>query len=122
MSATIAIKRVYEAPSKEDGYRVLVDRLWPRGLTKEAAAVDEWAKEIAPSAELRKWYCHDPAQWPEFQQRYKEELRENEAVKAFLKTHQTRKHITLLYASKSEEYNQAIVLQHYLAARLKGAR
>lgn len=119
MSTTIVIKRVYEAPSGEDGYRVLVDRLWPRGLTKEAAAVDEWAKDLAPSAGLRKWYCHDPEQWPEFQKRYKEELKGNDAVAEFVKAHHAKRRITLLYASKSEEYNQAIVLQGYLAPKFK---
>ena len=120
MAITIAIRRIYEAPSKEDGYRVLVDRLWPRGLTKEAAAIDEWAKDLSPSADLRKWYSHDPEQWPEFQRRYKQELKENAAVvAAFVKAQHSKKRITLLYASKSEEYNQAIVLQHYLAPLFK---
>src|SRR5690606_33134179 len=71
----LRLKRVYEPPEEDDGYRILVDRLWPRGLSRDRAAVDEWLKEIAPSSELRRWFRHDPAKWPEFQQRYRQELR-----------------------------------------------
>lgn len=119
MSIRINIKRIYEPPSGEDGYRVLVDRLWPRGIKKELAAIDEWAKDLAPSPELRKWFDHDPQHWPTFQKHYKEELKTNEAVKTFVRTHAGKKVITLLYAAKSEEYNHALVLQDYLKARFK---
>src|SRR5258705_13075116 len=121
MSATIRVGRIYDLSSKEDGYRVLVDRLWPRGIKKEAGAFDEWAKDLAPSPDLRKWFDHDPQHWSEFQKRYKEELKANEAVKAFVKAHAGKKTITLLYAAKSEEYNHAIVLQDYLKSRFKTA-
>ena len=119
MFRTLPIKRVYEPPSKEDGFRVLVDRLWPRGLKKETAAIDEWAKDLAPSNELRKWFDHDPERWAGFQQRYKEELKANPAVALFVKTHGSKHRITLLYGAKDEVYNQAVVLQEYLAPRFK---
>jgi uncharacterized protein YeaO (DUF488 family) len=119
MATTIRIKRIYDLSSKEDGYRVLVDRLWPRGIKKEAGAFDEWAKDLAPSPDLRKWFDHDPQHWPEFQKRYRAELKANEAVKTFVKTHAGKKMITLLYAAKSEEYNHAIVLQEYLESGFK---
>ncbi|MBO9154494.1 DUF488 domain-containing protein [Chitinophaga sp. GCM10012297] len=115
MKPAVHIKRAYEPQQKEDGFRVLVDRLWPRGLTKEEAAVDEWAKELAPSNELRKWFGHDPERWKEFQQRYKTELKENPAVKEFISAHKNKKHITLIYSAKDEAHNQAVVLKEYLA-------
>ncbi len=111
---TIKIKRAYEEPAKADGYRVLVDRIWPRGITKEAAAVDEWQKEIAPSTALRKWFGHDPERWKEFQQRYRDELKHNEAVTAFMEAHQGTKVLTLVYGAKDEAHNHALVLQQYL--------
>ena len=117
MSTTINIKRIYEPPSKEDGYRVLVDRLWPRGMKKETAALDEWAKELSPSPDLRKWFCHDPKLWPTFQKHYKEELKTSEAVKTFIKTHAAKKVITLLYAARTEEYNHAIILRQHLESQ-----
>ena len=121
MATAIRIKRIYDLSVKEDGYRVLVDRLWPRGIKKEAGAFDEWAKDLAPSPDLRKWFDHDPKHWTEFQKRYKAELKANEAVKTFIKAHADKKTITLLYAAKSEEYNHAIVLQDYLKAGFKTA-
>ena len=117
MMRTIKIKRVYEAPVKADGYRVLVDRVWPRGITKEAAAVKEWQKEIAPSTALRKWFGHDPERWKEFQKRYRDELKHNEAVIQFIEAHQSTKVLTLVYAAKDEAHNHALVLQHYLEDR-----
>jgi uncharacterized protein YeaO (DUF488 family) len=113
---TIRIKRVYEEPAKSDGYRVLVDRIWPRGITKEAAAVDEWQKEIAPSTALRKWFGHDPERWKEFQKQYREELKHNKAVAEFVENHQDKKHLTLVYGAKDEAHTHALVLQQYLEA------
>lgn len=107
----VAIKRVYEEPNESDGMRILVDRLWPRGLTKERARVDLWLKEVAPSNELRKWFAHDPKKWPEFQVRYAEELKSHAAQLAQLKHEAAKKHLTLLYGAKDDEHNQAVVLQ-----------
>jgi uncharacterized protein YeaO (DUF488 family) len=112
----IKLKRVYEEPAKTDGTRILVDRLWPRGLTKESAHVDLWLKEIAPSNELRKWFAHDPAKWPEFKARYKAELKHNGQQLALLKQAVTRGTTTLLYGAKDTEHNEAVVL-HDLMSR-----
>ena len=111
---TIKIKRVYETPEKDDGTRILVDRLWPRGLTKEKARVDLWLKEIAPSTELRKWFAHDPAKWAEFQTRYKTELKNNPELLALLKQEIAKGPATLLYGAKDEQHNEAQVLQKLL--------
>ena len=120
MQPTILTKRVYEQASSTDGYRVLVDRLWPRGLKKEKAAIDEWAKDLAPTTALREWWNHDPALWPEFQKRYKVELRHNEAIPAFIKDHGHKKTITLVYGAKDTLHNQALVLQQYLTQQFEG--
>ncbi len=106
----VKLKRVYETPAKEDGTRILVDRLWPRGLTKEKAQVDLWLKEIAPSTELRKWFAHDPAKWAEFQTRYKAELKNNPEQVALLKKEVAKGTATLVYGAKDEGHNEAIVL------------
>ncbi|HVK18823.1 MAG TPA: DUF488 domain-containing protein [Fimbriiglobus sp.] len=111
------LKRAYEEPSVEDGLRVLVERLWPRGLTRERAAVDLWLKEVAPSAELRKWYGHDPAKWKEFQSRYQAELRENKVAVEQLKQKGEEGTVTLVYAARDEEHNSAVVLKKYLERR-----
>jgi uncharacterized protein YeaO (DUF488 family) len=112
------LKRVYAAPEKSDGYRVLVDRLWPRGLSKEKAHVDLWLKEIAPSDELRKWFAHDPRRWPEFQKRYRAELKNNAALikqlKELEKRHGT---VSLLYSAHDELHNQAVALISFLSSR-----
>ncbi len=110
----IAIKRVYEPPSKEDGKRILVDRLWPRGLTKEKAAVDLWLKEIAPGTALRKWFDHDPAKWDEFKKRYRQELKQNKEPVVLLKEQLKKHNLTLLYAAKDETHNDAVVLKEFL--------
>src|SRR5262249_47711780 len=102
-------KRVYEPSAKDDGYRVLVDRLWPRGLTKAKAHVDLWLKEVAPSTELRKWFGHEPEKWPEFQKRYRAELNMT-ALESLRKLEKDHKKVTLLYGAKSEERNQAVAL------------
>jgi uncharacterized protein YeaO (DUF488 family) len=110
----IALKRVYDAPCPEDGVRVLVERLWPRGLTKERAAVDLWLKDVAPSPELRKWFGHDPARWEQFQERYRQELRERKDTVQLLKQKAKESPVTLLYAARDEEHNGALVLQRFL--------
>lgn len=113
----LAIKRVYEQPHESDGTRILVDRLWPRGLTKEKAKVDLWLKEIAPSNELRKWFAHDPKKWTEFQARYAEELKSQAAPFAQLKQEAAKGRVTLLYGARDEEHNEAVVLQRMLRGR-----
>ena len=113
----VSIKRIYEQPSADDGFRVLVDRLWPRGVSKEKAALDLWDKDIAPSNELRLWFSHDPAKWEEFKKRYREELDSApDAVNLFKKALSGQKKVTLLYGAKDPAHNQAVVLQEYLKA------
>jgi uncharacterized protein YeaO (DUF488 family) len=115
----IKLKRVYEKPSPEDGQRILVDRLWPRGLTKERAAVDLWLKEVAPSTELRKWFGHDPAKWKEFQARYQKELRGNKDALQQLNQKSKERTTTLVYAARDEAHNEALVLKRILERRQK---
>ena len=110
----IKLKRVYEEPSPADGYRVLVERLWPRGLTRERVAVDLWLKDAAPSPDLRKWFGHDPARWDEFQERYLQELREKEDVVRHLRQKEHDGTVTLVYAARDEEHNGALVLTGFL--------
>ena len=111
----IKIKRVYEEPAKDDGVRILVDRLWPRGLTKQKADVDLWLKDIAPTTELRNWFDHDPEKWKEFQKRYKEELKKNTEQIEILKQHIKKGKVTLVYGAKDEEHNEALVLQEFIS-------
>jgi uncharacterized protein YeaO (DUF488 family) len=111
---TIKLKRVYEQPSPSDGYRVLVDRLWPRGLTKEKAQLDEWAKDIAPSHELRKWFHADRTKWAEFKSKYIAELSERREQLGQMLVKAGRRPLTLLYASQDTERNHAIVLAEFL--------
>lgn len=108
------IKRVYEKPDKEDGIRILVDRLWPRGLTKEKASIDLWLKEIAPSTELRKWFGHDPEKWKEFEECYSDELKKNEEQVSLLKGQMKKGTVTLVYGARDEEHNEAMVLKELL--------
>jgi uncharacterized protein YeaO (DUF488 family) len=110
------LKRVYEPPSPDDGERVLVDRLWPRGMTKEKAAVDVWMKDIAPSTELRKWFDHDPAKWAEFQARYREELEARPERVDELRQKGRQATVTLLYGARNETQNEAVVLKVFLEA------
>jgi uncharacterized protein YeaO (DUF488 family) len=114
----IKIKRVYEKPAKEDGWRVLVDRLWPRGMKREAAKIDVWMKEIAPSDGLRKWFGHEPKKWPEFQKRYRGELEEEKDAVTELKEME-KKHgtVTLLFGAKDQEHNQAVALVDVLKGK-----
>lgn len=108
---SIKIKRVYELPDQHDGRRILVDRLWPRGLTKEKAGIDLWLKDIAPSTELRKWFDHDFGRWEEFKDQYLAELKGNHEQIQLLKQELEKGTVTLVYAAKDEEHNQAIVIQ-----------
>ncbi len=110
----IKLKRVYEKPDKADGIRILVDRLWPRGLTKQKAALDLWLKEIAPSTELRKWFGHDPKKWTEFRRRYRAELKSHPDELKMIKSKEKEGTVTLLYGARDQEHNEAIVLQQLL--------
>jgi uncharacterized protein YeaO (DUF488 family) len=107
----IKIKRVYEKPDKEDGIRILVDGLWPRALTKGKASFDLWLKDIAPSAELRKWFDHNPAKWNEFRQRYSKELKREKGPISLLKAQVARGVVTMVYAARDQEHNEAFVLK-----------
>lgn len=118
MTGRIRTRRVYDPQEEDDGLRVLVDRLWPRGLTKEAANVDLWVRDIAPSNELRKWYGHDPAKWDEFRDRYARELAEHEGEVAELER-QLDGPVTFLFSSKETELNNARALKEYLEGRTK---
>lgn len=120
VSIDVAIKRVYEAASPEDGERVLVDRIWPRGIAKEAAAVAEWMKEVGPSTELRKWFGHEPARWPEFQRRYRAELAEHDELIDALLERARAGRLTLVYSAKDEARNQAVVIADFLRACAAG--
>ncbi len=110
----LAIKRVYEAPDKKDGFRILVDRIWPRGMKKEKAKIDLWLKSVAPTTALRKWFGHDPKKWKEFKERYREELEENTDSVKQIKEQLKKGKVTLVYGAKDEEHNQAVVLKAYL--------
>ena len=113
----IHLKRVYEEPSKKDGIRILVERLWPRGLTKERAAVDLWLQDVAPSSELRKWFGHDPARWEQFQERYRQELREKKDAVQLLRQKGKEGTVTLVYAARDEDHNGALALKELLQSR-----
>ncbi|MBB4481175.1 DUF488 domain-containing protein [Rhizobium etli] len=110
----VHIKRIYEQKQDKDGIRILVDRLWPRGLSKQDAAVDLWLKEVAPSPALRRWFGHDPAKWTEFQRRYRRELEKNASAVEELERQIGTSDATLLYAAKDLQHNHAIVLQRFL--------
>ncbi|NLX09146.1 MAG: DUF488 domain-containing protein [Chloroflexi bacterium] len=110
----VQTKRIYEEPGEADGFRVLVDRLWPRGVSKEKARLDLWLKDIAPSPELRQWFAHDPAKWDEFRSRYEAELRANEPALAVLREHLAQGTVTLLYATSDTVHNSAAVLRDFL--------
>jgi uncharacterized protein YeaO (DUF488 family) len=110
----LRLKRVYEAPATGDGLRVLVDRLWPRGLSKQEADVDLWLKEIAPSTELRRWFGHDPSKWVEFRRRYRAELDGKAEEIATLRQRGGGGMVTLLYGARDEAHNQAVVLKEFL--------
>jgi uncharacterized protein YeaO (DUF488 family) len=113
---TVKIKRAYEPPSGDDGVRVLVDRLWPRGLHRTRAAVDLWLKDLAPSVRLRRWFNRDPSRWAEFKQRYAEELDAKKAAVAALIGASRRGKVTLLFGARDKEHNNATALRSYLTA------
>lgn len=115
----IKTKRVYEEPSPEDGFRILTERLWPRGVSKERAKLDRWLKGIAPSHELRKWFSHDPDKWEKFQERYRRELFGSEAVEELLQIIEKSDCVTLIYASKDETHNSTMVLKEFLERLMK---
>jgi len=119
----VRVRRVYEPPDPSDGFRVLVDRLWPRGLRREAAGVDLWARELAPSDALRRWFGHDPARWEEFRRRYRDELARQEARPLVdeLVERARRGTVTLLFGARDERHNNAVVLAEYLRERLRGS-
>jgi uncharacterized protein YeaO (DUF488 family) len=110
---TVALKRAYDPPARTDGKRILIDRLWPRGVSKAKAGIDLWLRDVAPSTELRKWFGHDPEKWPEFRKRYRAELKDSPAL-AELKALARKGRITLVYAAKDELHNDAVVLKAIL--------
>jgi uncharacterized protein YeaO (DUF488 family) len=113
----IRLKRAYEAPAPDDGTRILIDRLWPRGVKKADAAIDEWMKEIAPSTELRKWFGHDPDRWEEFRRRYQTEIRERTDEFNRLRGLAQRGRVTLVFSAHDETHNDAVVLKDLLLGR-----
>jgi uncharacterized protein YeaO (DUF488 family) len=113
----VKLKRAYEPAGPDDGTRILVDRLWPRGLSKAEAAVDRWLKEIAPSTELRQWFGHDPARWPEFRRRYAEELRQHASVLDEVRALAREDTVTLVYGARDETHNDAVALKDVLLQR-----
>jgi uncharacterized protein YeaO (DUF488 family) len=115
-SANIRVRRVYDKAGADDGLRILVDRLWPRGLTKQAAAIDLWLKDIAPTDDLRHWYGHDPEKWQEFRKRYYRELRDKPELLRTLREKAKKGRVTLLYSSRETEINNAIALAEFLNA------
>jgi uncharacterized protein YeaO (DUF488 family) len=114
VASEVTIKRAYEPPSPDDGTRVLVDRLWPRGVKKAKAGIAQWMKEIAPSNELRKWFGHDPARWDEFRRRYKAELTRKQELMSQLRDLARKGPLTLVYAAQDEAHNQAVILRERL--------
>lgn len=125
MAKDVQIKRAYEPPAKGDGYRVLVDRMWPRGVRKEELHIKEWVKDLAPSTKLRQSFGHDPKRWGEFQRRYEWELMDADSKADIARIIDAAKEypmLTLVYSAKDEEHNQAVVLRRVFARRLSGAR
>jgi uncharacterized protein YeaO (DUF488 family) len=116
-AANIRLKRAYEPPARGDGARILIDRLWPRGMTKEKAAIDDWFKDIAPSTALRQWFGHDPARWPEFRRRYADEVRQNLENFDKLRAQARQGPITLVFSAHDEAHNDAVVLRDLLLGR-----
>ena len=115
---TVKIKRIYEPPAPGDGCRILVDRIWPRGMSKQDASISLWLKTVAPSTELRKWFGHSPDRWQEFRQRYLEELNSKDDKLVIIRDKlQTMQNVTLLYSAKDTEHNQAVVLLEYLTEK-----
>jgi uncharacterized protein YeaO (DUF488 family) len=118
----LRLKRAYEPVEPEDGIRILIDRLWPRGVSKAEAALDDWMKEIAPSTELREWFGHDPKRWPEFQRRYKAELQQHTEELDRIRALAKKQTVTLVYSAHDEEHNDAIVLRDVLLEEKRSPR
>ena len=116
-SAHVRLKRAYEPAAADDGARILVDRLWPRGVSKAEAALDDWVKDLAPSTELRQWFGHDPARWPAFQQRYRAELRQQAPALDRLRALARAQTVTLVFGARDEQHNDAVVLKDVLLDR-----
>lgn len=114
----LKVKRIYEEPKKADGFRILVDRLWPRGIKKEAAEIDLWLKEIAPSDALRKWFNHDAKKWTEFQKRYAKELTNKKELLSIINKEAKKRTVTLLFGTKETEHNNAVALQNFLLNKI----
>ena len=121
MSDRVWIRRAYDEPTNNDGYRVLVDRVWPRGVSKEDAQLDEWCKQIAPSTELRKWFGHDPERWDEFRSRYRGELEDRDDLVDALVERTTDGRVTLVFGAKDTDHNQAVVLAELIDERRHSA-
>lgn len=117
----IKTKRIYDEPKPEDGYRVLVDRLWPRGLTRERAHVDEWLKEAGPSNDLRKWFHDHPDKWDEFRASYTEELKRKAGILSKIASKASKGRVTLLYSFRDDQHNQAVVIKEFMDGNLKKA-
>ena len=118
MSASnVRLKRAYEPPAADDGTRILIDRLWPRGISKERAAIDQWMKDISPSTELRKWFGHDPARWEEFRRRYAKEVRHHADLLDQLRSLARQRPITLVYSAHDEKHNDAVELRQLILGR-----
>ena len=113
----IRVKRIYDPPEPADGYRLLVDRIWPRGVSKESASLDTWMKEVGPSSELRRWFGHDPSRWDEFKRRYAVELDARGGLVAEILARARDQPVTLLYSARDPDHNQAVALAEYLAAK-----
>lgn len=116
------IKRIYDPPTEDDGFRILVDRLWPRGLSKKKARVDLWLKDIAPSPELRKGFCHDPQKWTEFKKKYFRELIDKKELIHLIIKEGEKQNVTLLYGAKDEEFNNAVALKEYIEDKITTKR
>ena len=115
----VSIKRIYEDKNSSDGYRVLIDKLWPRGISKSKAALDDWLKDLSPSDELREWFNHDPKRWAEFKKKYTQELKSKKEILSDLLIHLNSQNITLLFGAKDEQHNNAVVLKDYLNKLIK---
>ena len=116
-AGNVKLKRAYEAPAPDDGMRILVDRLWPRGLSKQRAAIDQWMKDISPSTELRKWFGHDSSRWDEFRRRYVKEVHQHPQLLEQLRSLARKGPITLVYSARDEAHNDAVELRHLILGR-----
>jgi len=115
----VNVKRIYEEHENADGFRILVDRIWPRGIKKEKAQIDSWMKEVAPSTALRKWFAHDPDKWPDFVSKYKKELHGSMAFRELMTLVKKHKTVTLIFSSTDEAHNQAVALKKFVEGKLR---